>query len=223
MDVYGIYGAGGYGREVLPVVKNMMDKLSCFMLDGTVVFIVDDPEEAEVNGCKVMTPDEFLNSDFENKYFNIAIGDSSARERISSRMEIGGAKPFTIRHENVVVFDGCEIHDSAILSPFTCITSNAKIGKYFHANLYSYVAHDCVIGDFVTFAPGVKCNGNVTIEDHAYIGTGAIIKQGTPKRPITIGKGAIVGMGAVVTKSVPPGVTVIGNPARPLGKEALKS
>ena len=56
------------------------------------------------------------------------------------------------------------------------------------------------------------------IEDHAYIGTGAIIKQGTPERPIVIGRGAVVGMGAVVTKSVPAGVTVIGNPAKPLGR-----
>ncbi|MCU0189324.1 hypothetical protein N8H42_29090, partial [Citrobacter freundii] len=43
---------------------------------------------------------------------------------------------------------------------------------------------------------------------------GAIIKQGTPDKPLVIGKGAIVGMGAVVTKSVPAGVTVVGNPAR---------
>ena len=36
---------------------------------------------------------------------------------------------------------------------------------------------------------------------------------------IVIGKGAVVGMGAVVPKSVPPGVTVIGNPARILEKK----
>ena len=50
-------------------------------------------------------------------------------------------------------------------------------------------------------------------------GTGAVIKQGTPDKPLVIGKGAVVGMGAVVTKSVPPGVTVVGNPARILEKK----
>jgi acetyltransferase-like isoleucine patch superfamily enzyme len=94
------------------------------------------------------------------------------------------------------------------------LTSNIRIGRCFHANLYSYVEHDCVIGDFVTFAPGAKVNGNVTIGDHAYIGSGAILRQG-----ITIGAGAIVGMGAVVTRDVPPGVTVVGNPAKPLTKD----
>jgi len=102
----------------------------------------------------------------------------------------------------------------AILSPFVTLTSNITIGKHFHANLYSYVEHDCVVGDFVTFAPGVKCNGNVQIGDYAYIGSGAVIKQGTPESPLRIGEGAVIGMGAVVTKDVLPGETVIGNPAR---------
>jgi len=56
----------------------------------------------------------------------------------------------------------------------------------------------------------------VTIENHAYIGSGAIIKDGTPDRPIIIGEGAFAGMGAVVTKNIPPFTTVFGNPARPL-------
>ena len=73
-----------------------------------------------------------------------------------------------------------------------------------------------MVGDFVTLAPGVQCNGNVVIEDHAYIGAGAVIKQGQPGKPLVIGSGAMVGMGAVVTKSIPPGITVVGNPARPL-------
>ena len=74
------------------------------------------------------------------------------------------------------------------------------------------------MGDFVTFAPGVHCNGNVVVEDHAYIGAGAILKPGRPDEPLVIGRGAVVGMGAVVTKSVAPGTTVVGNPARPLQK-----
>jgi acetyltransferase-like isoleucine patch superfamily enzyme len=60
-----------------------------------------------------------------------------------------------------------------------------------------------------------ECNGHVVVEDHAYMGAGVVIKDGSNK-PVVIGRGAVVGMGAVVTKSVPPGETVVGNPARPL-------
>lgn len=52
------------------------------------------------------------------------------------------------------------------------------------------------------------------IEDHAYIGAGAIIKPGTSEHPTVIGRGAKIGMGSVVIQSVPEGAEVFGNPAR---------
>ena len=115
-----------------------------------------------------------------------------------------------------MILDQVELAEGSILCPFVTLTSNIKIGKSFQANIYSYVAHDCQIGNYVTFAPSVKCNGNVIIEDHAYIGTGAVIKQGRPDRPLVIGRGAVIGMGAVVTKDVLPGSVMVGNPARPM-------
>ena len=110
--------------------------------------------------------------------------------------------------------DDVTIGDGALLSPFVTITSNNQIGQYFHGNLYSYVEHDCKIGDFVTFAPGVKCNGNVVVEDHAYIGAGALLRQGKPGAPLRVGRGAVVGMGAVVLDDVPEYAMVVGNPAK---------
>lgn len=217
---YGIIGAGGYGREVIPLARASLSA-SLASGDAELFFVVEGEGSAEtVNGFPVVSMDAFLALSGE-RYFSIAIGASDVRERIAQLCEDQGAMPFSVIAQNVVILDANEIGEGAVLSPFVTVTSNAKIGKHFHANLYSYVAHDCVVGDFVTFAPGVKCNGNVVIEDHAYIGTGAVIKQGTSKRPLTIGRGAIVGMGAVVTKSVAPGDTVIGNPARPL-REALR-
>ena len=65
----------------------------------------------------------------------------------------------------------------------------------------------------MTFAPGVQCNGNVHIGDGAYIGAGAMIRQGRSGSPLRIGKGAVVGMGAVILRDVPDAVTVVGNPA----------
>ena len=157
--------------------------------------------------------------DFNNKYVSIAVADSSVRELISQRLKENNISILDIKAENVMIYDKVSIDPGSILCAFTTLTSNIKIGKFFHANLYSYVAHDCLIGDFVTFAPGVKCNGNVVIEDYAYIGTGAIIKQGSAIRPLTIGEGAVVGMGAVVTKSVKAGDVVFGNPAKSIKRQ----
>ncbi|HEY7021020.1 MAG TPA: acyltransferase [Ktedonobacterales bacterium] len=49
----------------------------------------------------------------------------------------------------------------------------------------------------------------VTIGDHVWIGTRALILPG-----VTIGDGAVVGAGSVVTKDIPPNGVVAGNPAR---------
>jgi len=139
------------------------------------------------------------------------------RDRIFRQYRNAGIEAVSIRASSALVFDYSMIGEGAVLSPYSVITANVTIGKMFHLNLYSYVEHDCIIGDFVTFAPGVRCNGAVHIGDHAYIGSGAILRQGNREKPLVIGAGAVVGMGAVVTKDVEPQTTVIGNPARVFG------
>jgi serine acetyltransferase len=54
------------------------------------------------------------------------------------------------------------------------------------------------------------------VHDGAYIGTGAVLREGKPNKPLVIGVGAVVGAGAVVLNDVAPGTTVVGMPARPL-------
>ena len=215
--LYAIYGASGCGRSLMPVARQQLARES----DASEIVFIDDALEsvAEVNAHRAMNYLAFLNETASEKYVQIAIANSHVREKIAQRLKMDGIQLWSIIADNVVLMDQLELDEGSALSPFVTIGSNVKIGKCFHANLYSYVEHDCVIGDFVTFAPGVKCNGNIHIQDHAYIGAGAMIKQGTPDQPLIIGAGAVVGMGAVVTKSVPAGATVVGNPARIVTKK----
>jgi sugar O-acyltransferase (sialic acid O-acetyltransferase NeuD family) len=212
--LYGIVGAGGFGREVIPVARQMLAAAG-ISESYELVFVIDRGDTTPVNGHRVLLTDDFIAHAGE-RHFNVAVAGHEARERLADRLITAGAIPFAIQAQNCVVLDANTIGEGAILCPFVTVTSNAKIGRFFHANLYSYIAHDCQIGDFVTFAPNVHCNGSVIIEDYAYIGTGAVLRQGTPDRPLVIGRGAVVGMGAVVTRSVAPGTTVVGNPAAPM-------
>ena len=214
MRLYGIVGAGGHGRQVMPVAKKMLEAAK-LRSDYEIVFVVEFGSTDPVNGYPVVTAEEFLARSCQ-KYFNVSIADSLARERVANRFIAGGSAPFSITAQGCVNLGNNEIGEGAIFSPFTTVASNVKIGRFFHANLYSYVEHDCLIGDFVTFAPNVHCNGRIVIEDHVYIGAGASIKEGEPGKPLVIGQGAVVGMGAVVTRSVEPGMTVVGNPAKPM-------
>jgi len=211
--IYGIYGASGYGKEVYPLIKDQYENI---------VFIDDRSSLDDLFGHRVVTFDEFLKIEADEYFVSIAIADAKIREMLANRCLDNGIKLLNIEASNVIKLEDVELEGGYILNPFVTLTSDIKIGKSFQANLYSYVAHDCIIGNYVTFAPSVKCNGNVHIGDFAYIGTGVIIKQGKPNKPLKIGKGAIIQAGSFVTKDVPDGMTVFGNPAIELTKENLK-
>ena len=210
--LYAIYGASGCGRSLMPVARQQLARQQ----DASEIVFIDDAfaQQSAVNGHRAMNYRAFKAEPAAEKAVLLAVANGYVREKLARQLALDGIPLWSVQADNSVIMDEAQIAAGAALSPFVTVASNIKIGKCFHANLYSYVEHDCVIGDFVTFAPGVKCNGNIHIEDHAYIGAGAMIKQGTPGQPLVIGRGAIVGMGAVVTRSVPAGAVVVGNPAR---------
>ncbi len=210
--IIAIYGASGFGSEVLPLVREQYPNVDlCFIDDGFTLI--------EYSGLPVYSYQSFLDISNSEKSVVIAIANSEVRNALIDKITLDKLIILSVKAPTAVVLDNVALGEGAILCNFTHLTSNIIIGKQFHANIFSYVAHDCVIGDFVTFAPRVHCNGNIHIEDHAYIGTGAILKQGTADKPLIIGRGAVVGMGAVVTKDVAPNTVVIGNPARILERK----
>lgn len=201
-----IYGPGGFGRELAGFARR----------DRSTVFISDAVDQIGtfVNGIPVLSLAQVV-ADREAEVV-IAVADAGTRRRIAERCQAAGLAFGSLVSPHHERGDNVEVAPGAVFCAHTICTSDLKVGLHFHANIYSYVAHDCVIGDFVTLAPRVCINGNTVVEDDVYIGTGAIVRQGTPDKPLRIGKGAIVGMGAVVTRDVAPGSTVVGNPARPM-------
>ncbi|HET9638048.1 MAG TPA: acetyltransferase [Allosphingosinicella sp.] len=202
-----IFGPGGMGRELLEIARYSAARLGGPGDPCELVFAADVAGE-DVLGTRVIGADELDAGD----RVVVALGSSQARREVAERLRhIPAARliaPTAIIGPEVTIGEGAVICDHCM------VTVSVTIGRHFQCNIYSHVSHDCRIGDFVTFAPRVSCNGNVHIGDGAYIGSGAVIKQGTPDRPRIIGAGAIVGMGAIVTRDVAPGATVVGNPAR---------
>ena len=206
----GVYGAGGCGRTVMAFLRDANPGVDC-------VFIDDAPLAPTANGHAVVTWDRFLAMPGDRQVC-VAIARSALREALALKSAAAGVVWAGCIARQALVLDGAQLGAGAIISPFATIGANVVAGRGALVDLYACVNHDCRLGDFVTLAPYANVNGNVDIGDHAYIGSGALIRQGQPGKPLVIGRGAVVGMGAVVTHDVAAGVTVVGNPARPIVK-----
>lgn len=219
--IFAIYGVGGFAREVLPLLKRKVERNSnyeiCFVLDAEYAVNFD-----ELKGFKVISFDALKELKNSKIYLAIGFSDQYRRKEVHEYCEENGIAMLNLKADNVVIMNDVTIGEGHILCPFVTITSDVVIGKGFQANLYSYIAHDCRIGDYVTFAPAVKCNGNVMVGDNTYIGTGAIIYPGKNGNPLKIGKNVTIAAGSVVTKSIPDGMTVFGNPAIEFTRENIR-
>lgn len=128
---------------------------------------------------------------------------------------------------------GCEIGDETKIGCFVEIQKGAKVGARCKISSHTFICEGVTIengvfvGHGVMFAndrwpravaedgaplsdSGWDCRPTL-VKNGASIGSGSTILGG-----LVIGESAMVGAGSVVTRDVPAGMTVAGNPARPI-------
>ena len=208
--IYALYGASGASAGIMPFAKDLCKGSEIFYID-------DDVSKKYYLDTKVLSFKEFLNINANKKFVSLTIGSPKIRKKLSKILKINNILDWSINPKNFIKLQNVKIGKGYVINNYVTITSNITIGSYFKAGIYSYVEHDCILGDYVTLSPGAKCNGNVIIKDEVFVGSGAIILNGTPKNPLVIGKCSIIGVGAVVTKSVSPYSIIVGNPGRKIG------
>ena len=134
-----------------------------------------------------------------------------------------------------------QIGEGTRIWQYVVVLPGAVIGRDGNICSHCFIENKVVLGDRVTVKCGVQLWDGITLEDDVFVGPNVtftndlqprsrnasaqllptLVKKGasiganaTILPGLTIGEGAMVGAGSVVTKNVPPGVTVVGNPAR---------
>lgn len=207
-----IYGAGTFAPEVAWLANRCSSDSRRVQVRA---FIDDGLGECgrQVVGIAVISIKE-ARARYSADEVVIGVGDPHVRQMLSRKAVDAGFPFSTLIHPTVEKSDSVEIGHGSLIFAGCILTTNVRVGRHVIINMNSTVGHDVVLGDYTTIAPGVHISGCVEVGSRVFLGTGAVIVNGTRDCPLRIGDGAVVGAGACVTKSVAAGAKVFGIPAR---------
>jgi sugar O-acyltransferase (sialic acid O-acetyltransferase NeuD family) len=216
-----IYGASGFGRELAWLIQSCTQK----GMNYHVACFIDDNEKKQgtnLNNIPVLSL-----ADAKKKYPGIpvsgGIGNPKIREILMNKAAKQGFGFETIIHPDTQCSEWIEIGKGTVICAGNILTTNIRLGCHVQINLDCTIGHDVVMGDYTTLAPGVHVSGWVHFGKRVYVGTGAVIINGTDENPLVIGDDAVIGAGACVTKSVPPGETWGGGTGKTPEKEIAQN
>ena len=204
-----IIGAGGFGREVLSLIKSINRVESTFDIIG---FLDDGVEQGKsIHDLPVLGAVKDVKI-LGIKNVVLAIGNPHIRKTMVAQLGTQVSFP-TIFHPSVIFQDNerIKIGQGCIICAGNILTTDIEIGNHCIINLSCTIGHDAVLGDFTSIMPGVNISGGARLESEVYVGTGAKLIKAS-----SVGNGAIIGAGAVVDSDVLENEVVVGVPARPL-------
>lgn len=204
-----IFGAGGFGREVLALIKEINKVSPIYHIVG---FFDDGHAIGEmINGLPILGKTEEINAWSTDICVAVSIGKPNIKKNIIEKISNPKVRFPTLIHPNVIIGDPdyVKIGEGCIICAGNMITTNIEIGDFVILNLGCTVGHDTVVRDYAAFMPSCNISGEVLIEEGVYCGTGVKIINQT-----SIGKYATIGAGAVVIKSIPGHCTAVGVPAQ---------
>jgi sugar O-acyltransferase (sialic acid O-acetyltransferase NeuD family) len=205
-----IVGAGGHARVLIDIAE----KQGRYRVAG----LID--EQAHLAGTSLMGYPVLGGSDLLHRedvpaHAIVAIGAPEARAAWQEHLEALGFQMAVLVHPSAQVARDVGLGAGTVLMAGSAVNPGSRLGRGVILNTGASVDHDCQVGDFVHVAPGARLAGGVRVGARAHLGIGCCVIQN-----VSIGAGAVVGAGAAVVRPVPAGVTVVGVPARPIGRRA---
>ena len=112
-----------------------------------------------------------------------------------------------------------EIGDRNVVREFVTISRGTvqdvgvtRVGNDNWIMAYVHIAHDCQVGNHVTFSNSASLAGHVHVQDHVILGGFTLVHQFCH-----IGAHCFTGMNSVISMDVPPYMMVSGHMAKPRG------
>ncbi len=214
-----IYGAGGFGREIAELAKQINDETPKW---NEFIFIVDseyikDGDKKIINDIEVISFDNALQRYGKNLDIVIALGEPAVRERVAKTIESVGWTPATLIHPDVYIPKTTKIGKGVVIQRTASISCNVTINDYAVIQFLVHLGHDCFIEEGSVISPSCTLAGGVHIGKYTFLGMNCCVIQ-----QVSIGDYTVIGMSSSVYKDIGDEYVAIGNPARILKKNEDK-
>ncbi|WP_431293706.1 hypothetical protein [Pedobacter sp. P26] len=159
-----IYGAGGFGREVHVLLKQINLHGPTFNIMG---FVDDNPalEKGEVNGLPVLGNIEFLTG-FERRVEVVVALVHPTKNELVDKLKSNPNLIFpNVIHPGIYWDDTNQIGEGNVLCHGMNLTCNIKIGNFNVFNGRVGLGHDVSLGNYNLFGPNSFIAGTVTVGD----------------------------------------------------------
>lgn len=206
--VLGIFGAGGFGREVLECVKQIHTQGERWQ---KVLFIDDYTSEKVVNQVSVVRYQEFKEqySVTEAEIF-IGVGEPKSRESLWNLLKEDGYTVATVVNPNVWIPDTTVIGEGCYIAYGAFISCNITIGENTLVMPYASIGHDSVIGSHCVCSDQSNIAGDCNIGNYSFLGLNSIVRE-----KVSIAEWTVVSAGSAVLKDITEKEYIVaGVPAR---------
>lgn len=206
-----IIGAGGFGREVLDIIRDQHLIGAAAEKGWDFRGFIDDghppADRLDRLGTRHLGGMDTLADLPDGTMYAIGVGNGAVRRDLAARATEAGLKAATLVHSTATIGADVELGAGTVVCAGVRITTNIRIGRHVHLNLNSTVGHEAILHDYVTVNPLAAVSGDVVLGEASTVGTTACINQG-----ITVGAGSMIASGSAVTKDVPDMTLVAGVP-----------
>ena len=201
-----IVGAGGFGRELYLWASHHPDCGRVWTLAG---FLDDNPDAlAKFGRFAPVHPIAGHKPSADNVYL-AGLGMPPLKEKLITPLLAAGAEFLTFVHPQAIVGARVKLGRGVVVCPGAILSVDIHVGDFAMVNLNCTIGHDASLGPWTSLSAQCDITGHVSVADRVFMGSRASV---IPEK--SVGSRAIVGAGAVVCSDVPPGVTVVGIPAR---------
>ena len=195
-----IIGSGAVAAEISSYLEDV-NKMQAAEEIKIIGFLDDNPDNFAVNADKYKFVEPYLGAtnsfDFStNENYILGFANIQSRKNLLSNLIHLSLNFLTVIHPTVQIAKTAQIGPGTVIYPNCVIGPNVKIGAHNLITSYSFISHDCIVGDNNFFSTS-GLSGDVRVGNNNFFGIRATVLPG-----INIGSLNTIQAGMTLDKDV---------------------